>query len=372
MLQRIIWILLFTLPLYAQSGSAASDYSEEVLKKMIGHMLVLGFEQESITSESTIASDIKKYELGGVILFDRFFTERTKVKNIRDPQQLKKLTTQLHGVASKPLLIAIDQEGGKVARLKTSYGFALTESAAEIGEKDDVEFARKAYSSLAQELSTNGINCDFAPVVDLSVNAQNKVIYQLGRSYGSAPEKVSRFAGIFMEALKAEGVVSVLKHFPGHGSSLGDSHEGFVDVSDSWSEIELRPYEALIREKRVDMIMTAHVFNRHLDKSYPATLSYDVNTRLLREKMGYEGVIISDDLQMKAIGKQYTLKETVTLAINSGVDMLLFGNQLGYQDTDELIEVIYQQIKDEKIGLSKIIKANQRIMTLHSKYAQHP
>lgn len=363
--------MLFVLPLYAQSESGISDYSEEVLKKMIGHMLVLGFEQESITSESTIASDIKKYELGGVILFDRFYTDRKKVKNVRDPRQLKKLTAQLQAISSRPLLIAIDQEGGKVARLKASYGFALTESAAEIGEKDDVVFAKKAYSSLANELSTNGINCDFAPVVDLSVNPQNKVIFQLERSYGSAPEKVSRFAGIFMEALKEQGVVSVLKHFPGHGSSLGDSHEGFVDVSDTWSEIELRPYETLIKEKRVDMIMTAHVFNRHLDKSYPATLSHDVNTRLLREKMGYEGVIISDDLQMKAIGKLYTLKATVTLAINAGVDMLLFGNQLGHQDTDELIEVIYQQIKDEQIGLSKIIEANHRIMTLHSKYAKH-
>ncbi len=370
-LKKIIWILLFIIPLYAQSGTVTSGYSEEALKKMIGRMLVIGFDEERLSSDSAIASDIIKYELGGVILFDRFFTERTKVKNIRDPQQLKKLTAQLQEITSKPLLIAIDQEGGKVARLKESYGFALTESAAEIGTRDDVMFARETYRSLAKELSVNGINCDFAPVVDLSVNLENKVIYGLGRSYGSSPEQVSKYAGIFMNALKEEGVVSVLKHFPGHGSSLGDSHEGFVDVSDTWSEIELRPYAELIRQGSVDMIMTAHVFNRHLDKTYPATLSHNVNTKLLREKMGYEGVIISDDLQMKAIEKQYTLKETIILAINSGVDMLLFGNQLGDQDTDELIDVIYKQVRSNKIDLSSITKANERIKTLHSKYVDH-
>jgi len=370
MLRKSLLMMLCIVPLYALSAVNAAEYSEYVLKKMIGRMLVVGFEGESITPKSKIYADIKKYDLGGVILFDRYYADRKRIKNIRDSQQLQKLTAQLRAVATKPLLISVDQEGGKVARLKESYGFIATDSAAEIGKRDDVAYAKESYGALAKELSINGIDCDFAPVVDLSVNQDNKVIYQLGRSYGKVPEKVVKYAGIFIDALKEEGVVSVLKHFPGHGSSLGDSHEGFVDVSDTWTELELKPYERLIHDGRADMIMTAHVFNRHLDKRYPATLSYSVNTELLRKKLGFKGVIISDDLQMKAIAKQYSLAEAVTLAINSGVDMLLFGNQLSYQDTDALVDVIYRQVQARKIDVSTIITADQRISELHTKYTK--
>lgn len=368
-LRLILWVTLLIIPLIAKPSVGDLAYSEDSVKKMIGRMLVIGFEGEQITPESSIYEDIKRYGLGGVILFDRYFEDRSKVKNIRDPQQLRRLTSQLHAIASKPLLITVDQEGGKVARLKPSYGFTKISSAARIGRRDDAAYARKRYAVLAKELASLGIDCDMAPVVDLSVNPQNRVIYQLDRSYGKDPEKVAAYAGIFIDALKAEGVISVLKHFPGHGSSLEDSHEGFVDVSETWSEKELLPYTQLISEGRVDMIMTAHVFERHLDEQYPATLSYAINTKLLREKMGYDGVIITDDLQMKAIEKSYSLEETVTLAINSGVDMLLFGNQLGQQGTSRLIDIIYRQIVRKEITMSHIIEANRRIEALHRKYA---
>jgi len=129
----------------------------------------------------------------------------------------------------------------------------------------------------------------------------------------------------------------------------------------------VEPYRILIAQGKADMIMTAHVYNSHLDKKYPATLSYAVNTTLLREKLGFKGVIISDDLQMKAISEHYSLRETVRLAINSGVDILLFGNQLGHQDLDVLIETIYQEVKKETIPLARIEKSNQRIEALHIK-----
>jgi beta-N-acetylhexosaminidase len=223
----------------------------------------------------------------------------------------------------------------------------------------------RVYENLAEVLAQNGINCDFAPVVDLAVNPKNEVIFKLKRSYGSDPKVVVMHAEIFMDRLKKRGILSVLKHFPGHGSSMGDSHKGFVDITDTWSEVELEPYKELIKKGSVDMIMTAHVFNKKLDERYPATLSHKINTDLLREKLDFDGVIISDDMQMKAISKHYNLKQSVTLSINSGVDILLFANQLAKQDTDELVETILKQVKNGSIPFERIKKSNERISKLH-------
>lgn len=339
---------------------------EEKVKNRIARMIVIGFDDEVLDERSKFVKQLQKYDLGGVILFDRFYKDRNRTKNIRSPKQLQALSRQLQHYAKKPLFIAVDQEGGRVARLKKAYGFEATPSAAAIA-KGSLEAAKRHYESLAHTLHLNGINTDFAPVVDLARNPKNRVIYALERSYGKDPERVAAYAGTFIDALAHEQVLGVLKHFPGHGSSLGDSHEGFVDVSNTWDAIELEPYRILIEQGRADMIMTAHVYNSHLDKKYPATLSYAVNTTLLREKLGFKGVIISDDMQMKAISAHYTLKESVTLAINAGVDILLFGNQLGSQDLDELIETIYAQVKAGLIPYSRIKESNRRIEALHVK-----
>ncbi|QOY55939.1 glycoside hydrolase family 3 protein [Candidatus Sulfurimonas marisnigri] len=333
---------------------------------MIGRMLLIGFPNEDINENSEIVRQIKSYELGGVILFDRFYSDRSKTKNISSPKQLQRLTSKLKSFSTKPLLISVDQEGGKVARLKPAYGFSQTASAKQISALH-VEEAKAIYKAQAQMLKKSGINCDFAPVVDLAVNPKNMVIYGLERSYGSDSKEVVKYAKIFMDSLKNENIFSVLKHFPGHGSSLGDSHKGFVNISNTWSEIELEPYKELIKSNDISMIMTAHVFNSQLDAKYPATLSYKVNTQLLREKLGYRGVLISDDLQMKAVSKHYSLKEIVALAINSGVDILLFGNQLATQDVDELIEVILSQVKSGAISQKRISESNKRIEELHKK-----
>jgi beta-N-acetylhexosaminidase len=222
---------------------------------------------------------------------------------------------------------------------------------------------------LAKDLKESGINTDFAPVVDLAINKENKVIVTRGRSFGESSKEVIKYSSIFVDELKKQKIISVLKHFPGHGSSLGDSHLGFVDITNTWSPKELEPYKYFIQNNKVDMIMSAHVFNKNLDKNYPATLSYEINTKLLRYKLGYEGVLISDDLQMSAISKHYDLKETVTLAINSGVNMLLFANQLAKPvSLKEIVDTIYSQILNEEIPLDKIIKSNEKIDRMMSKY----
>ncbi|WP_151899375.1 glycoside hydrolase family 3 N-terminal domain-containing protein [Sulfurimonas hydrogeniphila] len=336
------------------------------LKKMIGRMLIVGFDESYVEPTSQIVSDIQKYDLGGVILFDRFYTDKQRVKNILSPYQLKKLTWHLQYFAHKPLFIAVDQEGGKVSRLKPQYGFVKIPSAAAVSCMP-LQRAQQIYKAQAQMLQNSGINVNFAPVLDLSTNPDNKVIVGLERSYGSNPKEVAKYAQTMIDAQTRHNVLSVLKHFPGHGSSLGDSHKGFVDITNTWSKKELEPYKILIKAHKADAIMTAHVFNAHLDDKYPATLSYKINTELLRNRLHFQGVIISDDMQMKAISANYSLKDALTLAINAGVNILLFGNQLAHNSTQEIVETIFKQVKNKKIPLSKIIASNARITNLHFK-----
>jgi len=350
-------LIAISLNLYANETTKVSDSK---LKQMIGQMLIIGFDERIINENSPIVKYIQKYNIGGVILFDRFYQYRDKIKNISSPKQLQLLTSKLQEYSKNKLIISIDQEGGKVQRLKKSYGFPSTPSAKEISKKSLTQ-AKKFYTTLSEMLYQNGINCNFAPVVDLSINKNNYVIKGLERSYGETPQVVTNYATVFIDALESKNIISVLKHFPGHGSSKDDSHKGFVDVTDTWNKIELEPYKKLIQNSKAKMIMTAHVFNKHLDPNYPATLSYKVNTNLLRKKLGFEGVIVSDDLQMKAISEHYSLKDTVTLVINAGVDMLLFGNQLATQDIDQLINVIYLQVQNGSISYNRIIESNQRI-----------
>ncbi len=363
---KIFFILISAFVL--QSNLYAKDpikVSDTELRQLIGQMLIIGFEQNSINDNTPIIKYIQEYNIGGVILFDRFYKDRTKVKNIDSPAQLQQLTKRLQNYSQNKLLICIDQEGGKVQRLKSSYGFSPTPSAKELS-KQGLKKAKDVYSQMADMLYQNGINCNFAPVVDLSINKNNPVIETLERSYGDSPKEVTDFAQTFLDALEEKKIAGVLKHFPGHGSSKDDSHRGFVDISDTWEEKELHPYKNLIKNKKAKMIMTAHVFNRNLDMTYPATLSYKINTKLLREKLHFQGVIVSDDLQMKAISEHYSLKETVTLSINSSVDLLLFGNQLASQDTGELVNTIFKQVKNGSISYKRIIDSNKRIEKLKS------
>ena len=331
------------------------------MKEMISRMIIIGFDQESLSESSPFALEIKKYPPGGVILFDRDFHDPGKIKNIHDPQQLKKLTKQIRSFASSPLLIAVDQEGGKVSRLRPEDGFSPVPSAYQIGREDNPDRAKKVYMKLAEELSELGINCDFAPVLDLCTNPDNYVIRGMERSYGKSPQKVTRYARIFYDALHSHGIISVYKHFPGHGSSAGDSHKGLVDITETWNPVELEPYKRLIKESRADVIMTAHVFNRDLDPEYPATLSYRINTELLRNELGFKGVILTDDMQMKAISDYYKLPKALTLAINAGINMLIFGNQLNEISLTKIVDTIYEEVSKGNIAIDKIVESNRRI-----------
>jgi beta-N-acetylhexosaminidase len=366
-MQKKVLVLVFIFISICVNSFANEAYTKEQIERMISRMVIIGFKGETVNPNDEIYKNIKA-GLGGVILFDKDPNDKKKVKNVRDKEQLKKLTNSLQNISKQKLLISIDQEGGIVQRLKKDDGFVDTPKASEVVLRGQ-DFARKTYKVLAKDLKESGINNDFAPVVDLAINKQNKVIVTKGRSFGESSKDVIKYSSIFVDELKKQNVISVLKHFPGHGSSLGDSHLGFVDITNTWTEKELEPYRYFIKNNKVDMIMSAHVFNEKLDKEYPATLSYNVNTKLLRYKLGFDGVLVSDDLQMYAISKHFDLKQTVTLAINSGVNMLLFANQLAKPiSLGEIVDTIYTQILSEEISLAEIIKSNKRIDSMMAKY----
>ncbi|OQX76823.1 MAG: glycosyl hydrolase, partial [Epsilonproteobacteria bacterium 4484_65] len=190
----------------------------------------------------------------------------------------------------------------------------------------------------------------------------------LGRSYGKDPKVVAKYASTFIDAMHHYGVLTSLKHFPGHGSSVGDTHKGYVDVTKLWKEVELEPYRLL--KNKADTVMVAHVFNKRLDAKYPATLSAKTVNGLLRNKLGYHGVVITDDLQMGAISKKYGLKNTLQLAINAGDDILLFGNQLDPRkivSTKKLVDTIVSLIKSGSVKEQSINDAYNRIQKLKKK-----
>lgn len=327
------------------------------LKQLLHKMLIIGFDADVISNNTALKTQIKN-GLGGVILFDKYINDKTKNKNIQTLQQLKKLNLSLQSITNNPLMICIDQEGGKVARLKEEKGFIETSSARIIASLS-IEKAKIEYNTLASQLQNLGINCNFAPLVDMGINKDSKIIYGLDRAYGEDDDTVVKYAEIFMDALKDHKIISVLKHFPGHGSAKGDSHEGFVDITETWDEIELSPYKRLLH--KTNMIMSAHVYNAELDEKYPSTLSYATNTKLLRKQLGYEDVLITDDLQMGAIKEHYTKEKAIELAINSGADMLMYCNQLAFDDTDETIDMMEYLVQNDKISIDRIREANSRI-----------
>jgi beta-N-acetylhexosaminidase len=224
---------------------------------------------------------------------------------------------------------------------------------------------KQTYEKMAKELKSVGINYDLAPVVDLDINSKNHVIHGLGRSFGKNPETVTKYASVFIDAMHKYGVLTSLKHFPGHGSSVGDTHKGFVDVTNLWQAVELEPYRMLNR--KADTVMVAHVFNKKLDTKYPATLSRRTVDGLLRKKLGFGGVVITDDLQMGAISKKYGLKTTLQLAINAGDDMLLFGNQLDPHkvvSVRRLVETVKVLVREGSVDRSRIDRSYKRIQKL--------
>lgn len=349
------------------------------LKRQAGQMILAGFRGAEPVDASgkplPILEQIPRLNLGGVILFDRDAQLGTPGRNITGPEQLQRLNAALAKAAADagmpPLFIAVDQEGGRVQRLKPANGFPDSPAAADLCPAEDTraDLALSAGTATGRMLRQAGFNLDFAPVCDVNVNPENPVIGGIGRSFSAEPARVAACAGAFAKGLQSQGVLTAAKHFPGHGSSASDSHLGFTDVSATWNEAELAPFAALVKSGRADMVMTAHVFNEHLDARHPATLSRAVITGLLRRKLGFSGVVVTDDLQMRAITSKYGLKEALGLAVNAGADLLLIGNNLAYEEDAPgmALDALMELVAEGAVSPARIRQSAERIQALKAR-----
>lgn len=339
---------------------------EDSLDLKIGQMILVGIKDlKSASKKDSVVSEIAKNKVGSIILFEK------NISNTNSYVTLKNCIDSLQRYAKIPLFVSIDEEGGQVHRLKEKYGFVKVPSAMHLGKIDNADSSTFYYERLAAQLHNLGINMNFAPSVDMGVNTKNPVIYKMWRSYSPDPNLVTKHAALCVEAHQKHKVATVLKHFPGHGSSLTDSHLGLTNVTKTWTAKELLPFYNLIRSNTLDAIMTAHIVNCKLDSScLPATLSKKIITGLLRDSLGYSGLIVSDDMQMYAISKNYGLERAINLCINAGVDILLLGNNViatQQVSATQLHSIIKKQVKEGKISKARISESYRRIMELKRK-----
>lgn len=365
-MRRLIPFLIALALLPRGAPAAAGTGTEPGLDAKIGQMIMVGFRGLSVTDGAPIVQDIRKRHIGGVILFDYDVPTGTWGRNIASPGQLRRLIGALQEAAVTPLFVAVDQEGGKVARLKEKAGFPATHSQKKLGARGDPGGTARQAERTAKTLAGLGINLNFAPVVDLDLDPANPVVGRLERSFSRDPDTVSRHALAVVEAHRRHGVLTAPKHFPGHGSAAGDTHEGFVDVTGRWSAVELKPFERLIRSGRADLIMTAHVFNGDLDPEWPSTLSRKTLTDLLRRDMGFAGVVITDDLQMRAIAARYDFETVIGRSILAGADILLFANNSVYEEdvSARAAAAIRALVEKGVIPRERIDESYRRIMKL--------
>lgn len=303
----------------------------------------MGIRGEALDSEER--SFLKKNKISGVTLFQR---------NLKTPEQVFSLCKEIQSLSSTPFFIAIDMEGGRVNRLPSP--FTKWPSLFEVCQKPQ-EIVEMTYHHLAEELKSVGINMNFSPCADVLKDPQNELIGD--RSIGKDSKEVARKVQWVLESFKKAGLLSCLKHFPGHGNVHVDSHEDLPIEESSLEELlsnHILPFE---RNKTAPCIMTAHILYKKLSPS-PATLSSFFLKDILREKLSYKGLIISDDLGMKALTKNYDTKDIPVLCLNAGCDLLLYCND--FEDQVLALESIKKALQDKKLSEASLNKSLERVL----------
>lgn len=336
------------------------------LDEKIGQMIMIGvLSRTSVTEGDTLLLEIKEKKVGGIILFEKNIAK----KNSSD--SLKILISNFQKVADTELFVSIDEEGGKVHRLKEKYGFVAMPSAAYLGKLNNLDSTYFYNKRLADELKNLGINTNYAPALDVATNANNPIIAKVERSFSPDPQIVTNHGLAVIRAHHDAGIRTIIKHFPGHGSSAEDTHKGVANVTSRWNMLELLPFHNVIQSGTCDAVMTAHIVNCTLDSScLPATLSKPIVTDLLRNILGYKGVVFSDDMQMHAISKNYGLEQAIRLSILAGVDVLVFGNNVNGSDRVTATRVhalIKAMVNSGQISEARIDESYQRILELKKK-----
>lgn len=351
-----------------QSEAATGADNADPLDKMIGQLLMVGFEGTTPDEPSVqkLAAQIKSGQVGGVLFLGR---------NIVSPQQVTTLNAYLRRAnPDVPVLLAIDQEGGVVQRLSHDKGFPEFPSAGQVGQSNDPLNAYAVYERMAGQLAEYGFNFNLGPVVDLQ-RGKSAVIAGQERSFGDRPRHVAAFAKAFCIAHRSAGLLTALKHFPGHGSAGGDTHNGDVDVSESWKADELDPYRELIGAGAVDVVMTGHIAHRNWsdEAGLPASLSEKAIAKMLRGDLGFSGVIITDDLEMGAVSKRYTPEASVVRAIKAGNTIVMLSNKAhpSLDLPERMIAAIRKAVQDGELTRAQVEQSYELVMALKQRLRTH-
>ena len=332
------------------------------LRRIYGQLLIVGFlgRQPGDPGVEAAARDLRDGLAGGVIFFDR---------NIADWDQLTGLTAYFRDAcAPHPPFLALDEEGGAVQRLRFASGFRFEPSARWVAANMTDDQAGRIYRGMASEIAGLGLNLNLAPVVDLDLQPGNRIIGGLGRSFGGEPEQVARFAGAFIDAHRAKGVLTTLKHWPGHGSSRGDPHYAMAEATGAWQAKERLPFEELLKASKVDMVMSGHLHHQDWAAGgrLPASLSPQAVGVELRQKLGFDGVVVTDDIQMGSALAGRTLAEAIVLALAAGNDIVLIGNMLEVREdaARHAVEAIEKAVAVGRLDLEALKASYRRVMAL--------
>lgn len=336
------------------------------LNPRLGELLLVGVHGTTLQDNAPLERLLCETRVAGVVLFAR---------NIVSAEQTRRLTRDMTARArdctGRALLIAVDAEGGRVMRLGPAAGWTATLSHQDLGQAGDLAQTELEARRIGGMLRDVGINWNLAPVVDVGYNPANPVIVGIGRSFGANPKLVAAHARAYITGMRAAGVLTAVKHFPGHGSSVADSHAGFVDVTDTARpDVELVPYRLLLAEGLVDAVMTAHVYNRHVDPWVPATLSRRTIDGMLRRELGWRGVVVSDDMRMGAIELHYGAGDASVRALEAGVDLVLIADDRLRGDRSasaEVLKDIRRAVRRGRLPAARVEEALARTAALRSR-----
>jgi beta-N-acetylhexosaminidase len=367
---KLLGTLLMALALVGLARASASEPpTDEKLRQLVGQTIMIGFfgTKDVDPGFRQVMKSLEGGFVGGVLFLGR---------NIAGKADLEEMVRKLRECRCQTTpLIAIDEEGGAVERLGEKLSFRHTASAAEVG-RTDAETARFEFGQLAQKLSEIGFNINLAPVVDLDRNPTNPIIGSLNRSFSGDPLAVSRYASIFIEEHHKQGIATALKHFPGHGSSSTDSHEAIANVEASWSSIELMPYQSLLDSKLVDAIMVGHLANGPQWGGVATQYGSHAIDQMLREQLKFDGVVLSDDLSMRAVrSNDEVFAQAITSAVRAGVDLVIVTRLRDDDETSDIGEYVNSAIlaglKSIELDERSVVESSERIRMLKKRIADH-
>jgi beta-N-acetylhexosaminidase len=344
-----------TVPPVVEKDPIKEKVKSLTLEEKIGQLAIIGFDGTEMNDN--IKELIQNYHVGGVIFFKENITSRSQTLSLVEAMN------NYNGNAV-PLFLAVDEEGGRVSRIPSEY--LKLPSSGYIGKKNNEVLSNKVGEALGDEVGSLGLNLDFAPVLDINSNPKNPIIGD--RAFGNNADLVSRLGLSTMKGIQSKGIISAVKHFPGHGDTSVDSHKGLPLVNNDLTRLrsfELIPFKKAI-DNGADMVMVAHILLPKLDSQYPASLSKNVITDLLRKELGFNGVIITDDMTMGAITLNYDINKAAVTSLKAGSDIVLVCHDFNKEKT--VLDSIRNAVNNKELTQEEIDDKVYRILKLKEKY----